>query len=311
MTVGTEEIRVGVVGCGFFGGLHAAKYAAIDAARLTGVADIEERHAARLAQAIDCCSFQSAEQLLGHVDAVSITTPASSHYELARMFLNEGVHVLVEKPIALKRDHADELSELAATCNRVLQVGHQERFVIEHLGILDRESQPLSLTSVRAGPFTGRSSDVCAIMDLMIHDLDLTHVIMGENVTAVEARGRSAQTPFTDEADVHLEFENGGTADMTASRISAKKRRTLTVHYQAGDVEIDFLTRTMIDRTKNDGIPQKWEDELGSDALNDPLGFGVRAFVESIRDGRPPRVSGTSARRALQTALRITDRLAA
>jgi predicted dehydrogenase len=227
------------------------------------------------------------------------------------MFLNEGVHVLVEKPLALELGHADELIRLAGEKNLVLQVGHQERYIIEGLGMFARDAAPVMIESQRAGPYTGRGSDVCAVLDLMIHDLDIIHQMMASEVRDVTATAKSLHSAKSDEVKATLTFEDGATADILASRISPDRRRSLRVTYPDGEIEIDFLGRVLRNTTKAP-LPASFEQMNGhAYVLTDPLGYGIQSFLESIRDGLPPRISGTEARRALQTALRITERLAA
>jgi len=310
-TAKLDRVRVGIVGCGFFGNLHAAKYASLDFAELVGAADIFPPAARRVSHIHGGVAFERAEQLLGHVDAVSITTPATRHFELAAMFMSEGVHVLVEKPLALELNHADELIRLADEKSLVLQVGHQERYVVESLGILSRDVAPIAIETQRAGPFTGRATDVCAVLDLMIHDLDIIHKMMRSDITEVTAEGRSLHSLRADEVTAKLTFVDGSTADILASRMSVDKKRSMRVVYPDGVIEVDFVGRTTRNSTKAP-LTATFEQANGhAGVLNDPLGYGIQSFIESIRNGLPPRVSGPEARRALQTALRITERLAA
>ncbi len=309
--ISTDRVRVGVVGCGKFGGLHAAKYAEIPHAALTGVADPDDLAAQSLAVTHGSLAFKKPEDLLGRIDAVSITAPATHHYELAALFLREGVHVLVEKPLALELGHADELIALAEDNELVFQVGHQERYVVEDLGILSREVAPSSIESRRAGPFTGRATDVCAVLDLMIHDLDIIHRVIKADVAEIDAEGKAVHGDQPDEVSVRLRFDDGSTANILVSRVSIDKQRDMRLIYPDGVIEIDFLGRRLRNSTNvklrsNFDLPG---EKTG--ALTDPLGFGIRCFIESVQNGLPPRVSGREARRALETALMITELLAA
>ena len=306
-----ENVRVGVVGCGVFGTLHAAKYAELPGATLVGVVDIDPQVAQSVTALHGGVAFAEAEDLLAAVDAVSITTPATSHYELASFFLRGGVHVLVEKPLALELVHADELIALAEDNERVLQVGHQERYVVEELGILSRQIAPVSIESHRTGPFTGRATDVCAVLDLMIHDLDIIHKVIPAEVTELDVVGKSVYGDRADEVSVALVFDDGTKANILASRASSEKRRDMRFTYPDGVIEIDFLERLARNSTNTQLQSNFDQPSTTSDALTDPLRFGMECFIDSVRLGLPVRVSGREARRALETALMITKRLAA
>jgi len=307
----TEKVRVGVIGCGVFGALHAAKYAELSGATLVGVVDINPQTAQNVAASHGGVVYTKAENLLAAVDAVSIVTPATAHYELAALFLRGGVHVLVEKPLALELAHADELISLAENNELVLQVGHQERYVVEDLGILSRQIAPVSIESHRVGPFTGRATDVCAVLDLMIHDLDIIHKVIKADVIEVDAVAKSVYGDRPDEVSATLAFDDGATASILASRVSSDKRRDMRFTYPDGVIEIDFLKRVARNSTNVQLASNFDQSSTISDALTDPLRFGMQCFIDSVRLGLPARVSGREARRALETALMITDRLTA
>ena len=166
-------LRAAVVGAGVFGRHHAAKYLRLPGVKLDAVADpsAEARH--YVETHLHVPAVADWRELLGKVDIVSVCSPASTHADIVRAFLNAGAHVLVEKPIATDLEEAEELIELAAARGLVLTVGHQERFVFAKSGLLDYEDAPLSIECVREGPWTGRGTDVSVVLDLMIHDLDL------------------------------------------------------------------------------------------------------------------------------------------
>jgi predicted dehydrogenase len=236
--------------------------------------------------------------LKGEVDLVSICSPASTHGPIVRGFLEAGAHVLVEKPIATEVQEAEELIVLAQRTGRVLTVGHQERFVFAKSGLLSGRTPPTAIECVRAGPWTGRSTDVSVVLDLMIHDLDLAHsLIPGEPIHA-HASARAMRGAHADEATAHVYFPEGREVRLFASRIADARRRTMRLTYPDGMIEIDFLTRSVRNTT-----PQ----ELPPLDMEDPLGDSVASFVASVAGGPETLVRPEEARRALETALLIEE----
>jgi len=304
-------IRVGVIGCGFFGGLHAQKYAEAAGVDLVGVFDVSADAAQEIAARVSAKTFDSVEALIEQVDTVSITAPAAYHYDLAKRALGQDVHVLVEKPIALQLDHADELIALAESKSLILQVGHQERYVFEDFGVIGRQIAPKEIRARRAGPFTGRAMDVSAVFDLMIHDLDLIHQVSAAEIVSVKASGKTVHGDHADEVDVKLTFADGCEAHILASRIADQRQRDMKIIYPDGVVEIDFVNRTIFNSTPEDLRTDFDGDERSKRIMGDPLGYGIAAFIEAVRHGTPPKVTGRQARLALETAIRITDDLAA
>lgn len=294
----TGVLKAGVVGVGAFGRHHAAKYARMTGVALAAVADIDADARRAVASAHGAEALGDWQDLLGKVDIVSVCSPAVTHAEIVRTFLNEGVHVLVEKPIATDLSEADRLIALAERKNCVLTVGHQERFVFARTGLLSYGDVPLEIECWRAGPWTGRGADVSAVLDLMIHDLDLVHRMVPGGVSDVHARGRATHGKLADEVSALVNFDNGSQARLSASRISDKRRRGMRAVYDDGVIEIDFLTRQVKNTTAR---PLK---EL---ELDDPLGESIRAFVQAAQMGAPAPVRPEEARRALETALLIDE----
>lgn len=287
-----------MIGAGAFGRHHASKYRGLEGVELAAIADAnpEIRKGSFAAHGVHAVADW--RELLGRVDLVSICTPAVTHSTIVRAFLNSGAHVLVEKPIATSLDEADALIALAEETGRVLTVGHQERFVFARTGLLDFPDAPKEVSCWRMGPWTGRGADVSAVLDLMIHDLDLIHQLIPGGVTQVEARGRTEMGRLADEVAATVEFANGAIAHLETSRIAANRRRGMRAVYADGVVEIDFLTRKMRNTTRR---------PLHALELGDPLGESVAAFVKAVKDGSPALVRPQEARRALETALLIDE----
>lgn len=293
-----EKLRTAVIGAGVFGRLHMAKYLALDGVELVAIADPSKtaRSAAKLKYGVDVHVHWS--ELKRVVDVVSICSPASTHAEIVRGFLEAGVHVLVEKPIATDLDAAEELIALAAAKGCVLTVGHQERFVFAHSGLLSIPDAPLRIECVRAAPWTGRCTDISAVMDLMTHDLDLVHKLVPGELNDIRASSRVVAGPYADETTANLLFENGCEVKLFASRVAESRERSMRLVYRDGVVEFDFLTRAVRNTTKHELQPLN---------LADPLGAEIASFVSEVQGGPAALVRPEEARRAVETALLIED----
>ena len=294
-------LKAAVIGAGAFGRHHASKYAAMAQkgdVTLFAVADPSPETRAAIQAQHQVLTVADWRELLGKVDLVSICSPAVTHYEIAKAFLNAGAHVLVEKPIATSRDEANELVALSRETGRLLTVGHQERFVFARTGLLDLAETALEITCWRQGPWTGRGDDVSAVLDLMIHDLDLVHTLVPGAVSAVTAKGLVQYGPFADEVSATVTFACGTVARLETSRVATARKRGMRAVYADGVVEIDFLTREVTNTTPR---------PLRALEIGDPLGESVSAFVQAVRIGAPALVTAEQAAQALSTALLIED----
>jgi len=303
-----EDLRAGVIGAGFFGGIHAKKYAGMAGVKLVAVTDIDGRAATKLAAELDAEAVGSVKDMAGKVDLVSIAAPAVFHYQLAREALDAGIHIYIEKPIALNLDQADDLIRLVEAKGRLLQVGHQERFVFAAFGLLSRNRTPNRIECHRAGPFTGRAMDVSVVLDLMIHDLDLVHQVSPAPVEKLEVAAKCLHGEHEDEVDAVLTLTDGCEVRLFASRMAEARNRFMKLEYDDGTVEIDFINRTLKNTT---GAELKSAFDTHKEGLpaiaDDPLGHAIGAFVTAVRLGGEPIVTGPDARRALETALQIIE----
>jgi predicted dehydrogenase len=288
----------GVAGAGVFGGYHAAKYAALAGVELAAIFDIDMERAGALARRVGARAYRDFDAFLDHVDILTVATPASAHFAAARRALERGKHVLVEKPIALSLAEADRLIATAALGGRVLQVGHQERFVFEALGVLSRGKRPLSVCCVRANPPTGRGDDVSVAFDLLIHDIDLVRRLGFGAPASISATGDA------DALEAEIVCEGGAVVVMEASRLAPQRDRRMRLVYDDGIIEIDFVRRR-VENTTPAPLAAGFEDGDMLPALADPLGFGVSCFVSAVRAAAPPPVTGEEARAALEWALLI------
>ncbi|MEW6765392.1 MAG: Gfo/Idh/MocA family oxidoreductase [Pseudomonadota bacterium] len=306
----SNGLKCAVIGTGYLGKFHADKYAALPECQLTAIVDVNPEAAAATAAKHGCQGLTDYRALLGKVDAVSIAVPTSLHFEVARDFLMAGTHVLVEKPVTTTVAEADELIRLARENNRVLMVGHLERFnpaILALEGLLD---QPRFIESTRLAPFKPRATDVSVVLDLMIHDIDIILDIVGSEITHIEASGATVLTSDIDIANARLTFANGCVANVTASRISLKSERKMRLFQKDAYLSVDFQNRVLASYRKGEGemfpgvpnfVPDEQRFENG-DALQEE----IRHFVDCATHGRAPRVPGEAGRRALATAEEIT-----
>jgi len=287
-------LKTGIAGAGVFGALHAAKHAGSAAADLIAVYDPDVARAGRLAESAAAATALSFDMLLDQVEAVVIASPAPTHYELARAAMQRGRHVYVEKPLALSLAEADDLVRLADAAGVTLQVGHQERFVLAALG-LPRATPPRRLEFTRCGPATGRGEDVSVVFDLMIHDLDLARLFFAGAPVAAEACGSGDETVAT------IAFEGLATATFIASRRARARRRRMVVTYDDGVIDIDFVTRAIVNTTPH-AFPA---GSMDAQAFLDPLGASAEAFIAAAQGRAPAQVDGRAGRGAIDLAERV------
>jgi predicted dehydrogenase len=314
-TIKTDgPLRVAVVGVGYFGRLHALKYHGLADVALIGVADKNENRAREVGAEFNVPAFTAAEELLGKVDAISIATPATTHYALARAFLNAGAHVLVEKPLAGSLAEADQLIALARRNNLVLQVGHQERFVFARFDAAMLAGKPKDITCRRAGPYTGRGLDCNVVLDLMIHDIDLAHKLIDFKARVIRATGRAVHGNLEDEVEAEIDCGEGRRLHLFASRIGDHLERFIKIEAEDRRLEIDFTHRVFRFEQHNGSPTRLGTDDAAAVPVveighQDPLGEEITAFARSTRGGPPPLVSGEDGRKALATALLINEAL--
>ena len=308
-----SALRAAVIGVGYLGRFHAQKYAAIPGVELVGVADTSPDQAAKVAAEVGTAAYSDYRELIGKVDAVSVVVPTQFHHSVARDFLAAGVHVLIEKPITVTIEEADELIALADHSKVVFQVGHLERFNPVLVSLEKILLQPLFVESVRIAPFKPRGTDVNVVLDLMIHDIDIIQHIVKSPVERIDAIGAPVFTGEEDIANARILFSNGCVANVTASRISLKSERKMRIFQNNAYITLDFQNRKLLVAQKGSGelfpgIPNvKVEEQQLGEA--DALLSEIESFVTAIREGGQPQVSGREGRMALETALKINSSL--
>ncbi len=309
-----KSLRAAVIGVGYLGHFHAQKFAKIDGVELVAVIDTDLDRAKEVADEVGARALTDYLEIIDELDLVSIVVPTRLHHRVACDFLKAGVHVLLEKPITETVQEADELIALARERNLVFQVGHLERFNPAVLALEGVIGTPHFIESERLAPFKARGTDVNVVLDLMIHDIDIILNMVKSPLKTVNSVGTPVLSNQVDIANARLQFENGCVANVTASRVSREGSRKIRIFQDDAYISIDYQSRKIsVFRKGGDGFPvpgipdvtmmEKSFDQ--SDALHEE----IVSFVVSVRDGKPPMVSGEDGRRALALAHRINDRL--
>ena len=301
-----QTLRGGVIGAGVFGGYHARQYAGMAGVSFSGVFDSYPDRAAAVAMPLGGRAFADLETFLEAVDVVTVASPATFHVEQAMAAIAAGKHVYVEKPIGVDVADAERLRAAAAKRGLILACGHQERVVFQAMGLLDTGQTPLLLESTRHGPPSPRSQDVSAVLDLMIHDLDLLLTVAGSDPVTAEGEGVLGPNGVWDQARAEITFESGLTAILDVSRLAPERRRTMRIVYAAGEVEVDFLARTFRNTTPFALNP----DFASTAAAADPLGASLAGFLAAVRgEAARPVVTAQEAIAALDLALAVEQAL--
>ena len=308
----SEKTRIAVIGVGHLGQHHARLLAGLDNVHLAGIVDIEASRAKEIAERYGSRTFTSAADLVGHVDAVTIATPTVTHIDIAMPFVEAGVAVLIEKPLAVGLEEADRLLEAAARRGTIVATGHTERFNPAVAAALPLVTSPRFVEIHRLGTFPERSLDIDVIFDLMIHDLDLLLTVAGSDVVAIDAVGVNVLTPRVDIANARIRFASGCIANVTASRISRDRVRKarffshdayVSIDYAAQEVEVYRLI------PQDGGRPAIQGGRL-TVPNEEPLLRELADFADAVRSKRPPGVTGHDGRAALALATRVADLIA-
>jgi predicted dehydrogenase len=314
---GKPGSKVAAIGVGSLGRHHARNYAELaleGRVNFIGVCDADPETAAAIASDHDSNHFTNWRELLDKVDAVSIATPTEAHCEIACAFLEKGIHVLVEKPIALTLAEADEMIAAAYRSGAKLMVGQLERYNPAMVALRPHVTRPLYFEIHRVSPFPNRSLDVDVVLDVMIHDLDAVQWLVGKDVKVSEIRavGIPVISDKVDAANARLEFENGAVANITASRIGTEKIRKTRFYQTNSYVVLDYATKFASVTSLN---PEASNPLLGISinrlTINDvePLHSEITAFLDSIENDTPPPITGSDGRRALALAVGVLQKI--
>ena len=302
-----EPLRVGVVGVGYLGRFHALIYSRLAQASLVGVCDTDPDRAASVAAEAGCAAYDDPLALIGQVDAVSIAVPTTAHREVACAYLEQGVHVLLEKPLAVDAREGAEIVTTAERQGAILQVGHLERFNAGVMALAARIDAPRYIEAQRMGGFVERATDVDVVADLMIHDIDIILALVDADLVDVRAVGTPVLTPRIDIASARLEFSNGTVANAVASRVSDKKTRRIRVFQPQGYLSLDFIGQTLDSAAPAQSDGQRREIQRSRVRVEpaQPLDREIEAFIDCVQRRKRPLVDGHTGLRALDVALQV------
>jgi len=298
--------RVGVVGVGHIGSNHARLYAEIPAADFTAVYDVDLARAGAIAKKYGVAAAKSLEEFAELVDAASVSTPTSSHHQIALALLRRGKHLLIEKPIAENPQHATELAELAARNQLILQVGHVERFNPVLSALEARLTHPRFIEAHRLSSYPNRSTDIGVVLDLMIHDLEIILHLVRSPVQNIDAVGVPVLSRGEDIANARIRFENGCIANVTSSRISPERMRKIRVFQEDAYLSLDYEKQSGEIYRRESGKITRHKVPIERE---EPLKQQLVSFIECASTGRQPRVSGFQATAALELAVKITKQI--
>jgi len=297
-----QELRIGVIGAGRLGSIHARIYTEIPQVKLVGVCDVLTERAHILADSHGARVFQDYRELLPLVDAVTVASPTNTHSGIAKVAIRMGKHVLVEKPVTDDLRQARALNTLAARHNVILQVGHVERFNSAFIATKKLTVHPRFIECHRLSPFPNRSLDIGVVFDLMIHDIDIVLGLVRSPVRRIDAVGVSVLTPFEDIANVRLTFKNGCIANLTASRISEEPMRKIRIFLRDAYISLDYQAQEAFCYKKEKNSINKMAIPIEKE---EPLKTEIEDFIACVRQGRKPVVSGLEAYQALKLATQI------
>ena len=306
--------RVAVVGTGHMGSHHARKLAQLareGEAELVGVCDADPDRAGKLAAELEVPVLADLDRVAEAADAACVAVPTVRHCEVAMRLIEQGLDVLVEKPIATTREEAQRLIDAGRRSGRIVQVGHIERFSRAFREIAPVITQPRFIEAHRLGPYPDRATDVGVVLDLMIHDLDIVVQLVGEEVERLESVGIAVLSKTEDIANARVRFANDCIVNLTASRVSTERLRKIRIFQSNAYISID-LGKNEISVVRRDGLPAEGQppkilaEQLEFDE-QDALLAQDQEFVSCVRERRRPEVSAEDGYRALDLALRVQE----
>ncbi len=308
-----DKIRIGVVGIGHLGTYHLQKYQKLQAAEIVGVSDVLEERSLQAGRLFGCPSFRDYREMADVVDAVSIAVPTAAHYGVAKAFLEAGVDVLLEKPLAATVAEAKELVALAQNHGAIFQIGFVERFNPAVLALEKVMDRPLFIEAHRLHPFFTRGTDVDVILDLMIHDLDIIMKFVNSPLVDVAAVGVHVLSDRVDIANARLSFKSGCVANVTASRVTGKTMQKVRFFSVNGYHTIDYGKRELVSLSKKANCNCGGQAEIVQNHVellqHDPLEEEIRSFLEAVAGRTKPLVSGGDALVSLEVAETILQKM--
>jgi predicted dehydrogenase len=325
-----NKIRTAVIGGGKMGSIHARVYSTLDTAELLAIVDTDKQRAEKLAAEYNCKALSGYEELIGSVDAVTISTPTQAHYEVAKTFITAGIAVMIEKPLAASIQQGQELVDLAGKHNVVVAVGHSERCnpVVQAVKRLNIE--PKFIEAHRISPYPFRSTDIGVVMDVMIHDIDIILSLASGKVKSVDAAAINVIADNEDICNARITFDNGCVANITASRLALKTERKVRLFSRQAYLSLDYFKKEGIvikaapnvdvvnwirQQQQNENFDfanVNWPDMLHIEQLDiedgEPLRLEQQAFLKAVADkDSQPEVTAEDALAAMQCAEMILE----
>lgn len=322
-----NKLKVGVIGVGHLGKLHTKMFLQMNNCELIGIYDSDIQKAEECKKEFDVKVFYNIEDLIKNVDAISIATSTSSHYEVAKLCLENGINIFIEKPITATLAEAEEIVSLSNKNNLKLQVGHIERFNPALLAIEKYINNPMFIQTDRLSQFNPRGTDVAVVLDLMIHDIDIILNLIKSEVKQIYASGVPVVSDSIDIANARIEFLNGAVANVTASRISQKKMRKMRIFQKDNYITLDFITGVsevyrLVNANEDLTIPHISFAEIGVGERKkriiyeqpeiieiNALLYELQLFVNAVLNNTKPIVSGEDGLRALKVADEIINKI--
>jgi predicted dehydrogenase len=301
-----QKIKVGVIGIGHLGSIHAKLYKEIETCSLAAVCDIDKTHLREVSGSLNVPGYTDYQELFDKVEAVSVTVPTNLHYKIAADLLKHKIHSLVEKPFTTNLKEADSLIKIAKKNKLVLQVGHIERFNSAFSATKKVIHNPQFIECHRLSPFPHRSLDVGAVLDIMIHDIDIVLGLVQSKIKKIESVGVNILTQFEDIANARITFQNGCITNLTASRVSDELMRRIRIFQEGTYISLDYK-EAKASIYKKSGLKIIKED-LPIEK-EEPLRKELESFLDCVANQKEPLVSGPIARQALAVALEIQEQI--
>jgi len=301
-----NKIRVAVIGVGHLGSIHAKIYKEIPSCSLTAVCDTDKARLKEISEGLGVPGYSDYKELFGQVDAVSVAVPTKWHYKVAEDFLKHNIHALVEKPFTPNLEEADALIKLAEENKLILQVGHIERFNSAFAATQKIIKNPKFIECHRLSPFPNRSLDVGAVLDIMIHDIDIIIGLVNSEIKQIDSVGINVLTKFEDIANSRITFKNGCVANLTASRISDEVMRKIRIFQENTYISLDYKDAKAVVYKKGAFSITKHDLPIEKEQ---PLQKELASFIDCVTNHKEPLVSGPVAREALRVALEIQNQI--
>ena len=303
-----SKVKIAVIGIGYLGEFHAQKYKANKNADLIGVVDTNKQRSEEISNSIGVKSYNDYKSIIDQVDAVSIVVPTNLHYKIAKFFIENKKHVLIEKPFASNTAEARKLKNISEKNQTILQIGHLERFNKAFVELKDKVKNPLFIECNRISPFKIRGTEVDVIMDLMIHDLDIIMSINKSKIKNIHASGISVLTNKTDIANARIVFEDNCVCNLSSSRISDKIERKMRVFQKNSYFSLDYQNSSLgtYKKIKNKNAISIEKKEK-SFPQNDSLKDEIDSFVKCIKNNKKAVVDASDGLNALTYALKISN----